>query len=361
MSSTSTSTIYASPVSSFQEFEGRLGDILEGKEPSLRVLKPKKDTMVLDKETKEPLFILRKNRIPREMYEPIATEYAPIVRKMESSNRGFAAGMKQRIQRNHFEKSQSIQSAIAGYMDSPNHKYPCRLTKFSRDYFEKYQNGIPFFREIDKCFKETLPERHARQSEKAEKTEFRIDSTAFTTITMNYNFQTAIHLDKGDCKEGFGTLVVCSKGVRGGELVFPRYQIGVAVENGDVLLMNVHEYHCNLPIQPIEEGGYRLSFVCYLREKLLDCKYNEVLRELGFQENKHWDTEVFVRKILNEIGLNYEDRVMEGTVGEWSIENSLYLMACRKRQYYVYDKTEKRRIISLVSIWKYLKERSEQA
>jgi hypothetical protein len=39
------------------------------------------------------------------------------------------------------------------------------------------------------------------------------------------------------------------------------------VKSGDVLLMNVHELHGNLPIT----SGERLSFVCYLREKMHRC------------------------------------------------------------------------------------------
>lgn len=348
-----TNQIEVTPIASFQNFATRLGDFYDPSQPVPILQSPPHTTLrVVDKETQQCLFILCKKLLRPSLYEPIVTEYLPIVRKMESSNRGFAAGMKKRIQKDKFERSNSVRSAIAGFIDSPNNKYPCRLTKFSRDHFETYQKGLPMIRAVNKCLQEHLPEQYRAQLQKAEQTTFRIPETAFTTVTMNYNFQTAIHLDKGDCKEGFGTLVVCSKDIQGGHVIFPRYHIGVEVENGDVLLMNVHEYHCNTPIVQTQPDGYRLSFVCYLREKLLDCRHNEVLKELGIEDHKHWDTQLLVKKITDKAGMVYDNRVRRED--GWELETSAYRMVCRKRQYQFYDKRVGKKITSLYQIWGYL-------
>jgi hypothetical protein len=341
-----------SPICSFKEFESKLGDYVTYI-PTL--LSSKQDLTITDAETKNPICILRKKVLPKDVLETTVFHYLPIVKKMQSANRGFAAGNKERVQREKYERSNPVYSTIAGYIDSPNNKYPCRLTQFSKKHMEAYQQGIPFINKIDEIFKETLPERYEAQKKYADKTNYRIENTVFTTITMNYNFQTAVHVDKGDCKEGFGILVVDSKNIRGGNLLFPRYQFGISVEPGDILFMNVHEYHCNDPIHLETPEGYRLSFVCYLRERLLDCRHNEVLKEIGVEEGKHWNTDLLVQKIVEKMQHPPPGKVFsEENTKDWHVETDRYRLVCKKRQYNFYDKVEKKRVQSLYNIWNYL-------
>jgi hypothetical protein len=83
------------------------------------------------------------------------------------------------------------------------------------------------------------------------------------------NFQTTVHTDKGDDIEGFGNLSVIEKGkYTGGETCFPQFGIGVNVRSGDVLFMDVHEAHGNLPIITENDDAKRLSIVCYLRKNI---------------------------------------------------------------------------------------------
>ena len=55
----------------------------------------------------------------------------------------------------------------------------------------------------------------------------------------------------------------------GGELYYPDYNIAVNIEHGDVLIMNGHETHCNLPIQYNSPDATRLSVVLYTRSNIL--------------------------------------------------------------------------------------------
>ena len=77
---------------------------------------------------------------------------------------------------------------------------------------EKYKKTIPLLKEINKLYKELAPTHYKKQYKKAKETFFRIDNTAFTTVTTNINFQTTVHTDKGDDVEGFGNLVTFQKG-----------------------------------------------------------------------------------------------------------------------------------------------------
>lgn len=114
-----------------------------------------------------------------------------------------------------------------------------------------------------------MPDHYKRQHRKAKQTYFKIADTAFTTVTTNVNYKTAIHTDRGDDAEGFGNLVVIERGkYTGAETCFPQYGVGVNVRTGDVLFMDVHEWHGNLPIRLENKDAVRLSIVCYLRHRL---------------------------------------------------------------------------------------------
>ena len=157
----------------------------------------------------------------------------------------------------------------------------CRTTQFTKKYVAKWNKTIPLIKEADKLFKQLVPDRHKIQLEIANKTpEFQIDGTAYSTITLNYNWRTATHCDSGDLDEGCGNLIVLEKSksnckdsckdFTGGYLGFPRWGICVDVRQGDFLAMDVHEFHSNTPII----GDGRLSVVCYLRKKMINCIKN---------------------------------------------------------------------------------------
>ena len=175
---------------------------------------------------------------------------------------------------------------------------PCRLTHFTRTNFEKYNNGLPFIQHIDKLFKKLIPEAHNKQLVRADtKPHLKIPKTAFSTVTINRNFRTAMHRDAGDFRDGFGNLTVIERGkYHGGYTIFPQYGVAIDLRNNDFVAMDVHQWHCNTPMYETEEdkafnetldyafkdnpevgtaGIYekytRISFVCYLREKIANC------------------------------------------------------------------------------------------
>lgn len=189
-------------------------------------------------------------------------------------------------------------SNIIGYFDKADRNLrgkgaPCRLTAFNRDYPEIWDKVVPFLKECDHQFEVLIPDRYALQKEKAMGVpDFSIKDTAFSTITINYSWRTALHRDKGDLVEGFGNLIVLEdpdniNHYDGCYTGFPQYKICVDVNHGDFLAMNVHEWHCNTEFKPLspdikgkwtkkekDNGWYfnRMSMVCYLREKMLRCK-----------------------------------------------------------------------------------------
>jgi hypothetical protein len=196
----------------------------------------------------------------------------------KTSNRGSATGSKSK----NVKDNPEIMTNIIGYFDklSPKQKQlmrnqgktinvTARETRFNMDYPEKFKKLLPLIKEIDTYYKKYIPEKYSKQVKKANETYFRIPGTAFTTVTTNVNLQTSIHLDRGDDDDGFGNLAVIENGkYSGGETCFPQYGIGVDVRTNDILYMNVHEAHGNLPIILETPDAKRLSIVCYLRKSV---------------------------------------------------------------------------------------------
>ena len=106
-----------------------------------------------------------------------------------------------------------------------------------------------------------------------------------------------MHRDAGDYRDGFGNLTVIERGnYHGGYTIFPQYGVAIDLRNNDFVAMDVHQWHANTPLYETEEdkkynetitsdfkdnpevgtaGLYqkytRISFVCYLREKIVNC------------------------------------------------------------------------------------------
>lgn len=187
---------------------------------------------------------------------------------------------------------------IGNYERTPFLGQPCRLTGYTRRGLKQYLHGIPFIEALDKEFKRLVPDAWRKQHTlAAKKPMYQIADTAFSTLTVNMNFRTALHKDAGDYSEGFGNLTVIEWGrYHGGETLFPRFNAAVNLRTGDFVAMDVHEWHSNAPIRETKEDAaynrslpdirtrdaetgvvgsqeryQRISFVCYYREKLTEC------------------------------------------------------------------------------------------
>jgi hypothetical protein len=200
-----------------------------------------------------------------------------------STNRKLTSGLRTKTRsKTAKEKDLAAMTNIVGYFDSlgPSQKAllkrhgmklnpAVRETRFNMLYPDKFKKLIPLIREIDSYYEKIVPDHYKKQHRKAKQTYFKIADTAFTTVTTNVNYKTAIHTDRGDDAEGFGNLVVIERGkYTGAETCFPQYGVGVNVRMGDVLFMDVHEWHGNLPIRLENKDAVRLSIVCYLRHRL---------------------------------------------------------------------------------------------
>jgi hypothetical protein len=223
----------------------------------------------------------------------------------KKSIKGWSAQYMQNGKLSKMRVNNNVFSSVLGYFEkTPFMGLPCRLTSYTQRYFNEYKAGTPYIEAIDDLFKKLVPDRYKTQYKRAKgNPAFQIADTSFSSVTINRNFRTGLHMDAGDLREGFGNLTVIERGqYKGGFTLFPRYKIGVNLRTADFLAMDVHEWHCNTEMkeeaehrkfnssipdiyvnnketgtQGIEKLYSRLSFVCYLREKLADCKAKDSL------------------------------------------------------------------------------------
>ena len=267
----------------------------------------KDECVILDMNTNKIIAILCKNVIPKEDRK----KYVDILKspaKSKTKNRGNGADkdgkelLEDKFYSSVFYKdkdgnfvnrgqSNMVRSGCAGYFDKRG-VLPCRKVNWSNKNEDKHNALIPLCECISDKHKEVDEESYNKQLERIEmKPEYRFGESIYSTLTLNYDFRTASHRDKGDFKAGLSTLTILEEipdNYIGLYLGLPEYKICFDVRDGDVLFFDTHEIHSNteykvlsdkLGINKItDEDGMsdkyyagRISIVAYLRERLYLC------------------------------------------------------------------------------------------
>lgn len=212
--------------------------------------------------------------IPQELREA-SYPVLHALKSFQTTNRSYASASKRvRQYRGTRTYSRPVSSAIVGAFDAKPPYQFCRLTSWTGTETEAFKSLWPFFREVDRHFREQVPDRYDNQEQFMAGVDpaWKIPNTAFSTATINNTYSTGVHTDAGDLPEGFGNLATLRLGkYSGGYLVFPQYRVGIDMKDGDVLLMDVHSWHGNTPLHLEDEEAERISVVLYVRRKLDRC------------------------------------------------------------------------------------------
>jgi len=169
-------------------------------------------------------------------------------------------------------RGNNVRSVSVGSFNATNIKggtTPCRWTNWTQRNSSALKSIFPILESAEEWFKRLAPTQYHNQRSFADKIpQWVINGSIFSTITLNYDFRTATHTDKGDLKSGLTCFSVKEYGEwEGSYLCFPEYSFGVDVREGDLLIFNPHLVHCNTNMK----GEGRLSMVLYCREKLIHC------------------------------------------------------------------------------------------
>lgn len=230
------------------------------------------------------LLKFRKRCIPMLSCSRAFEELRQLTQK--TSNRGMATGKglsRKRIRRdgsvsqtNEVPREHQVISNIIGYFDRYTRIPFCRQTAYNANHPEAFARVLPFLKAASSAYQRHAPDRFALQAAVADKTnpDFMIQGTVFTTITVNKNWQTAVHTDKGDLKAGLSCITALRAGrFTGANLVFPHYRLAVNMDTSDLLLFDSHHMHGNTPLVAVNrrEPFERVSLVLYYREKMQHC------------------------------------------------------------------------------------------
>jgi hypothetical protein len=274
----------AKPIMTGEKAESYLGELL-GDGDYIKLIDY--DCDLFCEETGVLLAKFRKNQIPMEMIKRSYSSFSEAA--TPTSNRGVSAGKmsgnKTRVLRHKKDGTISktntakvVNSGIIGYFDRTMRSPYCRTTAFTGAKIEKWNRCLPIIKRVSGLYQELVPEKWALQKDWIERTsqDFVIKDTVFTTVTVNKNWQTAVHTDKGDLTDGFGNLVVLRRGkYTGGYFVLVKWGVAFNLQNGDVLFTDVHQVHGNTPIKKLTEDAERISLVMYYRENMIVCGSEE--------------------------------------------------------------------------------------
>lgn len=213
------------------------------------------------------LFSFRKNVLNNEKWLPIAKKH--LQKSILTSDKRKIAGAT--------SSRKLVNSGIIGYYDglTPQMKADLggvnkagRATAYTANYPQDWLSMVPLFQELNEWYQRTSPFYYNIQKKEARRVEpsLLINNTVFSTITVNRDWRTATHTDRGNFS-GLSCIAVLGEKFKGGYLGFPRYKVAVDVGAGDAILMDGHEPHCNTELS-IQKGGCRFSMVCYLRKNM---------------------------------------------------------------------------------------------
>ena len=276
-----------------QDMQALEGQLIDESSFDLLVDGPEDTTVMLP--TMEPLFIVRRHVVSPGMVQAMLPSFRRAAKEGDLTNRGMAVGKgssqptlkkdgtlsnTNRVNTKALphllnERGEVVSTGnIVGYMDAGTRFPACRLTAFAARQTSHWKWMQQYAQLASKVFQENNPDRYAVQRDWAERTtqDWIIPGTCFTTMTVNRNWQTAVHQDKGDLVQGCGVMgVIGNDHYQGLYFTYPRYRVACALRSGDIIVNNVHEWHANTPVHNAAPGWERISIVLYYREHMLYC------------------------------------------------------------------------------------------
>lgn len=282
------------------ELEGKVGKIISPADYNVLLTGPAR----VRKPDGKPLCVYLPGAMKAVSTQEVYGILHPLYTAM-TDNRGLASGSL-RLAESEGKRTRSVKvaSAIIGAIDPGGvYKY-CRMTAWTGSNLPQWEKLQPYLQEVARNLAEQVPDRYANQMEqvKATREEWVVPGTPFTTVTVNNTYPTGVHTDKGDLDAGFSTIACIRRGqYTGGHLTFPEYRVAVDMQDGDLMLMDAHEWHGNTAIVCAcgntlrrlcpDCGAERISTVSYFRTKMASCgtAEDEAKRAVAKRERRATD------------------------------------------------------------------------
>lgn len=201
-------------------------------------------------------------------------------------------------------RSNRCYSNVLGTIDRSGRLPFGRLTVSTLKRWEEFESNRDFYHEVNDIFRETHPDKFEVLSKRfadVKDERYNLFGTAFTTITINNNFQVAYHRDGNNAEGAVAALAVMEEGDwSGGQFVFPELRIGFDIREGDIFIGdNQGLIHGMLPFEPEDmtaADAQNVMFVFYQRDRIiqmddLDCEScRKAFMDHNVSHNQHKGT-----------------------------------------------------------------------
>ena len=135
------------------------------------------------------------------------------------------------------------------------------ITNFAKDLEQTYTD---YFLETYEKHKAIIKERI--------KEEWKIENSVFTSGIVNKDNPLKYHHDRGNFKGVLSNMVCFKKGIKGGRLSIPEYDIKLEIADDTLVIFNGQEIlHGVTPIKKTHPKGYRYTVVYYSMEQMWKC------------------------------------------------------------------------------------------
>jgi len=192
------------------------------------------------------------------------------------------------------------ESRIFGY--SPRNgprNAPCRATNLNREWPKEYRHLKNLADIASSKYHEVnadLAKKHADLTTDRVHEAYRLGESMFTSGIINHNNPLNYHFDSGNYKGVWSAMFGFKRGVRGGYLSCPEYDISLEIANGSLTLFDGQSIlHGVTPIEKLSSQSKRYTVVFYSLRGMWSCDepFDELERmrkqRMQFEQNKRTD------------------------------------------------------------------------
>jgi hypothetical protein len=172
-------------------------------------------------------------------------------------------------------KGITTRSAIFGYKPRiPLRQDFCSATAMANNQPQEHNVVTKFAEQLTGFYKEYFPETFAIHEAKMDsiKSEWRIPNSIFTSGIINKNNPLQYHHDTGNFKGVLSNMVAFKKGMIGGRLVLPEYNIKLEISDNTLTIFDGQSIvHGVTPLKKFTKDSYRYTIVYYSLEQMWKC------------------------------------------------------------------------------------------
>lgn len=187
------------------------------------------------------------------------------------------------------------------------HDY-CRFTSHSKTELQNHKTAFLISEYISNLYKKYFPNQFVEHKNwvknNIHKDWVTSNESPFTTINYNINHAIKYHYDKANLNNTISNVCILKKGVIGGKLVIPRYDLALSMDDGFIAFFDGRNIiHGVEPIKKYMNDAYRASIVFYTLQSLrqcFNCK-NENIRFKKIKTKRALERALGNKKLLSQL------------------------------------------------------------